>query len=117
LEFLLTSSFRPHYSPGVDSPSNRYEYQEYFLWGKDRRFLKLTTLPLSYVDYLEIWVPQPSGTLRVCSDLYRACCTFVLQNLTLKIFKFPTESIQKFRRDAYKKQWIFTWTALLYCCF
>jgi hypothetical protein len=24
-------SFRPHYGPGVDSASNRNEYQEYFL--------------------------------------------------------------------------------------
>jgi len=29
--FLLTQSFRPHYGPGVDSASNRNEYQEYFL--------------------------------------------------------------------------------------
>jgi len=30
----LTLSFRPHYGPGVDSASNRNEYQEYFLgWG------------------------------------------------------------------------------------
>ena len=28
--FSLTS-FRPHYGPGVDSASNRNEYQEYFL--------------------------------------------------------------------------------------
>jgi len=27
----LTYSFRPHYGPGVDSASNRNEYQEYFL--------------------------------------------------------------------------------------
>jgi hypothetical protein len=27
----LTQSFRPHYGPGVDSVSNRNEYQEYFL--------------------------------------------------------------------------------------
>jgi len=27
----LTSSFRPHYVPGVDSASNRNEYQKYFL--------------------------------------------------------------------------------------
>ena len=27
----LTSSFRLHYGPGVDSASNRNEYQEYFL--------------------------------------------------------------------------------------
>jgi len=29
--FSLTQSFRPHYVPGVDSASNRNEYQEYFL--------------------------------------------------------------------------------------
>jgi len=29
--FLLTQSFWPHYGPGVDSASNRNEYQEYFL--------------------------------------------------------------------------------------
>jgi hypothetical protein len=29
--FSLTSSFRPHYGPGVDSASNRNEYQEYLL--------------------------------------------------------------------------------------
>jgi hypothetical protein len=29
--FSLTYSFRSHYDPGVDSASNRNEYQEYFL--------------------------------------------------------------------------------------
>ena len=29
--FSLTLSFRPHYGPGVDSASNRNEYQECFL--------------------------------------------------------------------------------------
>ena len=29
--FLLTQSFRSHYGFGVDSASNRNEYQEYFL--------------------------------------------------------------------------------------
>jgi len=31
LNFSLTKSFRPRYRPGVDSASNRNEYQEYFL--------------------------------------------------------------------------------------
>jgi len=31
LNFSLTQFFRPHYGPGVDSASNRNEYQEYFL--------------------------------------------------------------------------------------
>jgi len=29
LEFFI--AFRPHYGPGVDSASNRNEYQQYFL--------------------------------------------------------------------------------------
>ena len=29
--FSLTQSFRPQYGPGIDSASNRNEYQEYFL--------------------------------------------------------------------------------------
>jgi len=29
--FSLTQSFRSHYDPGVDSASNRNEYQEHFL--------------------------------------------------------------------------------------
>jgi len=48
-------SFRPHYGPGVDSASNRNEYQEYFLGGKGGRCVGLTNLPPSCVDCLEIW--------------------------------------------------------------
>ena len=29
--FSVTKSFRSHYDPGVDSASNRNEYQKYFL--------------------------------------------------------------------------------------
>jgi len=63
----LTSSFRPHYGPGVDSASNRNEYQEYFLWGKGGRCVGLTTLPPSCADCLEIWEPQRPGNLRACT--------------------------------------------------
>ena len=41
--FSLTYSFRPHYGPGVDSASNRNEYQEYFSGGKGGRCVRLTT--------------------------------------------------------------------------
>jgi len=34
-------------------------------WGKGGRCVELTTLPPSCVDHLEIWEPQPPGTLRV----------------------------------------------------
>ena len=53
-----------NYSPGVDSASNRNEYQEYFLGGKGGQCVGLTTLPPSSADCLEIWEPQPPGTLR-----------------------------------------------------
>ena len=61
--------FRPHYGPGVDSASNRNEYQEYFLGGKGGRCVGLTTLPPLCADCLEIWQPHPPGTLRACPGL------------------------------------------------
>jgi len=46
LEFFIDiKSFRSHYGPGVDSASNRNEYQEYFLGVKSVRCVRLTTLP------------------------------------------------------------------------
>jgi len=49
--FSLTLSFLLHYGPGVDSVSNRNEYQEYFLEGK--------------VGWC-IWEPHPPGILGAC---------------------------------------------------
>ena len=49
--FIDIKSFRSHYGPGVDSASNRNEYQEYFRGGKGGRYVKLATchhpVPLS----------------------------------------------------------------------
>ena len=87
--FSLTKSFRPHYGPGVDSVSNRNEYQEYFLWGKGGRFLGLTTLPPSCADCLEIWESQPNGTLRACPGLSLDCFTFLLIGYVI-IKTFPS---------------------------
>ena len=67
--FSLTLSFRPHYGPGVDSASNRCEYQECFLGGKGSWCIGLTTLPPSCANCHEIWEPQPPGTLRACPGL------------------------------------------------
>ena len=41
--FIDIKSFRSHYGPGVDSASNRNEYQEYFLEGKGGRCVRLIT--------------------------------------------------------------------------
>src|SRR5215475_11945377 len=76
--FSLTQFFRPHYGPGVDSASNRNEYQEYFLAGKGGWWIGLTTLLPPYADCLEIWDPQPPGTLWACPGLCWDCFTFPL---------------------------------------
>ena len=42
---------------------------EIFPWGKEGRCGGLKTLPSSYADCLEIWEPQPPGTLRGCTRI------------------------------------------------
>jgi hypothetical protein len=66
----LTYSFRSHYGPGVDSASNRNEYQEYFLVCKGGRCVGLTTLPPSCADCLQIWEPQPIVSLKKTCACY-----------------------------------------------
>ena len=66
---ICEEHYRTFYGHGVDTASNRNEYQKYFLEGKGGRCVELTTLPPSCADYLEIWEPQPPGTLRACPGL------------------------------------------------
>jgi hypothetical protein len=61
---------------GVDSASNRNEYQEYFLESKGSRCVGLTTLPHPCADCLDLGEPHPPGNLRVCPDLNRDCFNF-----------------------------------------
>ena len=74
-DFSLAKFFRPYYSSGVDSASNRNEYQKYFVRGRGARSVWLT-LPPSTVDSVEIWEPQPPGTLKACPGLYWDCFNF-----------------------------------------
>ena len=67
--FIDIKSFLSHYGPGVHSASNRNEYQEYFQGRKGGQCVGLTTLPPSCTDCLEIWEPQPRGTLWACPGL------------------------------------------------
>jgi hypothetical protein len=57
------------YNPSVDVVCNTNEYQGYFLGGKCGRCLGLTTLPTSWDVCLELWEPQPAGTIRDCPGL------------------------------------------------
>jgi hypothetical protein len=47
--FIDIKSIRSHYGPGIDSVSDRNEYQGHFLGGglKGGRYVRLTTLPPS----------------------------------------------------------------------
>jgi len=69
--FSLTQSFQLYYGLGDDSTTNRNEYQEYFLGSKGSWCIGLITLPPSCDEGLEIWEPQPPGTLRACPGQYR----------------------------------------------
>jgi hypothetical protein len=64
--------FRPHYGSGVDSSSNRNEYQEYFLWGKGGQCVVLTTLPPSCATCLKSGIfslLEPSGPVKACNGI------------------------------------------------
>jgi len=68
--FSVTKSFRSHCGPGVDSASNRNEYQVYFLGGKGGRCLRLTTLPPSCAVVMKsgnLNFLEPPGPLQDCN--------------------------------------------------
>ena len=50
-------------------------------WGKGGRCVVLTTLPPSCVNCLEIWEPQPPGTLWACNGIALLFFFFVLLNI------------------------------------
>ena len=68
--FIDIKFFRSHYDPGVDSASNRNEYQEYFVGGKGGRCVRLTTLPPSCAVVMKsgnLNFLEPSGHLQACN--------------------------------------------------
>ena len=74
-------SFRPHYGPGVDSASNRNEYQEYFLGDKGGRCIGLTALPVHVLNVLKfgsLSLLETSGPVQTCNRIalsFRMLCT------------------------------------------
>jgi hypothetical protein len=70
--FIHIISFRSHYGPGVDTASNRNEYQEHFLGDKSVRYVRLTTLPSScavVTKSRELIFLDPSGPLQACNGM------------------------------------------------
>ena len=95
--FNWHNSFGPHYGPGVDSASNGNEYQEYFLGGKGGRCVRLTTLPTSCADCLEIWDPQPPGIFRACPGQNTDCFTFTVLNYTQRGMLLVAQLVETLR--------------------
>jgi hypothetical protein len=54
-DFSLTTSFRPHYGPGVDSASKRIEYQGYIMGGKGGRCRQTSHILVPIV--WKLWEP------------------------------------------------------------
>jgi len=86
------TSFRPHYVSGVDSASNRNEYQEYFLGGKGGRCVGLTTLPTSCADCLEIFVASTSWKPRGLSRHVQGLICFSLHISGLFLYNIRPNS-------------------------
>jgi hypothetical protein len=61
---------------GLTQPVTEMSTRNISWRGKGRRCTGLTTLPPSCADCLEIWEPQPPGTLTACPGLYRDWFTF-----------------------------------------
>jgi len=70
--------------------------------GKSDRCVVLTNLPPPCADCLEIWEPQPPGTLRACRGLEWDCFTFTLCNILVLLFKRPV-SISRSLQQIVKK--------------
>ena len=54
---------------GSTQPLTEMSTRNISLGAKGGRCVGLTTLPLSYVDYLENWEPQAFGILRACTGI------------------------------------------------
>ena len=67
--FLLNIPYGRIMALGLTQPLTEMSTKSISLVGKGGRCVGLTTLPLPCADGLEIWEPQPPGTLRASSGL------------------------------------------------
>jgi len=63
---------------GLTQPLTEMSTRNISWWGKGGQCLGLTLLPPLCADCLEIWEPQPHGTLRAYPGLYKY--SFLLGN-------------------------------------
>ena len=87
--FSLTQSFRPHYGTGVDSASNKNEYQECFLEVKAAGALGWQPYQLQVSIIFKsgsLNLLEPSGLDQACTELlYLTFCTNSRSQAILKL--------------------------------
>jgi hypothetical protein len=72
LDFFIDIILRPHYGPGVDSASNRNEYQEYFLGVKAAGAYGWQPYHLHVPIVLKsgsLNLLEPSGPVKACNGI------------------------------------------------
>ena len=87
--------------PGINSASNRIEYQEYFLGGKGGRCIGLT-LPPSCANCFEICIPQPPEAFKACTGI--ALLYLFISIIVLAVFHF----VERAKRDKWTPQEVST---------
>jgi len=86
--FSLTWSFRPHYGSGVDSASNRNEYQEYFLGVKADGAQGWQPYHLHVPIVLKSGSPnllEPSGPVQAANGITKLSRTLCLYPINLPL--------------------------------
>ena len=89
--FIDIKSFRSHYDPGVDSASNRNEYQEHFLGGKCSRCVMLTTY------HHPVLLSRNLGTLTSWNPLGLSRSVIGLLYLFFLLYMFRTDLLSIIR--------------------
>jgi hypothetical protein len=59
----------------------------YYYYYKGGQCVWLTNLPCSCADSVEIWEPEPPGTLTACPGLYRDCFTVISEHCNRTSFR------------------------------
>jgi hypothetical protein len=94
--FTFKNLFSAHYGPEIDSASKKKYVPGIFPGGKGGRCVGLTTLPPSYADCLEIWEPQPYGTLKACKGIalpFTSSNSYHSEQTALLLSPFITQSV------------------------
>lgn len=84
------------FGPGVDSASDRYEYQSCPLVSKGGQCVRLKALPPSCAHYIEIWEPQPLVNLSACKTYAQGL--LYVYNCIYLIIRNPSDTSKLYRQ-------------------